>query len=360
MMEQDKRTELVLFGAQATAVSAAAALERLGWRVACFLVTSLAGNPPTIAGAPVCELAAFAQREDARAAEILIAVPENVQAEVERSLDDAGLLRHQRLDADRWAQLMAGYYAREGRFLPLEIFPAGSTQASARVFLAKFYRDCALSKTYAMPGWYVPLQVGAARCTERVAVLTDDQGDQISAKNGNYSELTGLYWLWKNVLPGGEQTMYYGIGHYRRILLLTKDDLYRLQLNAIDVVLPYPMRYWPNAAAHHKRYLSPSDWQAVERALQELAPREAEHLAHVMGQPYFYNYNILLARQDVLSAYCAWLFPVLKRVEELSVPRGSERQDRYIGYVGETLCTLYFLCHQKELRIAHTECKLLV
>lgn len=33
------------------------------------------------------------------------------------------------------------------------------------------------------------------------------------------------------------------------------------------------------------------------------------------------------------------LFPILERTEQLSIPRGWERCDRYIGYLGENLMT---------------------
>ena len=77
-------------------------------------------------------------------------------------------------------------------------------------------------------------------------------------------------------------------------------------------------------------------------------------------QQYFYNYNIILARKDVLAEYCQWLFPILERVEQLSKPRGWERQDRYIGYMGETLETLYFMTNKDKLNIVHTGCRFLL
>jgi len=355
--------QLMIFGAQATAASAGAALRDFGYDVTGYMVTSLAGNVSNIAGVPVRELAACAEifsSAERTNMMVLIAVPENQQAEIEASLDDNGFVHHQRLDSTRWAQLMCFYYAKQGHFRPLRMYPVGDVQANLEVYMATFYRDKALQKQYVPPAWCYPLQVGAAVSPKQVHLLTDDQGANISAKNGNYSELTGLYWVWQNVLPKLKSETYIGLEHYRRVLVLSDDDRRRLSLNDIDVVLPYPMMYWPNVSEHHKRYLKSVDWQALEQALQEVAPEYAQALPVVMQQQYFYNYNILLAKRQVMDDYCAWLFPILERIEELSVPRGSERHDRYIGYMGETLCSVYFLCNKKNYCIAHTECKFLV
>lgn len=45
------------------------------------------------------------------------------------------------------------------------------------------------------PG-YIPLQVGAEG-KESLGYLADNTGDNISSKNANYCELTGLYWFGK-------------------------------------------------------------------------------------------------------------------------------------------------------------------
>ena len=43
-----------------------------------------------------------------------------------------------------------------------------------------------------------PLHVGRA-CGENLGYPGDDTGENISDKNCYYSELTGLYWVWKTV-----------------------------------------------------------------------------------------------------------------------------------------------------------------
>ena len=60
----------------------------------------------------------------------------------------------------------------------------------------------------------IPIQVGAAGSARRFEqMLSDDTGDQISAKNPMYCELTAQYWAWKNL-----EADYYGFFHYRRYL----------------------------------------------------------------------------------------------------------------------------------------------
>jgi len=175
--------------------------------------------------------------------------------------------------------------------------------------------------------------------------------------------LTALYWIWKQklaveALPDRENRQYFGLAHYRRLLALSQDDLLRLVDNDVDVVMPYPLLYEPDIRAHYKRYLNEADWRAMLRALNELQPVYAAAFSEILAQQYLYNFNIILARKSVLREYCEWLFPILERVEELSVPKGCDREDRYIGYMGETLETLYFMKNAEKYTIVHTECEL--
>ncbi len=357
--------DFVIFGAQGIALGAYKAFHNLYPRrsVRCFLVSEPEKNPPALEGIAVLGLPDFAEglsQEKKDNTEILIAVPENVMSDVESILKSYGFYYHARLTSSRWAKLMGYHYVCGKKYIPLSVLPVGCHKPAIKIFMAKFYKDKPLTGTYVLPGWVEPIQVGASLCRERVAKLLDCDGENISDKNVNYSELTALYWIWKNCLtPQTDDEEYFGLSHYRRILELSEDDVLRLGSNQVDVVLPYPMPYEPDIEEHHKRYLADWDWQALLTALEELQPEYAKALPEILRQQYFYNYNIILARKKVLKDYCSWLFPILERMEQLSIPKGWERQDRYAGYMGETLETLYFMYHQAQLNIVHTGCRFL-
>lgn len=360
--------DLVIFGAQGMALGAYRAIHHISpsRTVRCFLVTERKGNAKSLSGLPVLELDDFARglsAEEKGDIEILIATPEDVMLEIERSLDERGLFCHVRLTSERFAALAGYYHADDRRYVPLSALPVGYHGAGVHVFMAKFHGDKPLAGNYDIPGWVTPIQVGAALSGERVADVLDCDGENISEKNGNYSELTALYWVWRNRLRHGAEDgrrEYYGLAHYRRMLELSEDDVMRLADNDIDVVLPYPMPYEPDIHAHHERYLKQPDWDALLAAVRELQPGYADVFPDILGQQYLYNYNIILAKKAVLREYCEWLFPILERTEELSEPKGCDRKDRYIGYMGETLLTLYFMYHAGTLNIVHTGCRFLI
>lgn len=358
---------LTIFGAQGIALEAYLSIQNLYpvRKIECFLVTKRGNNAEFLVGLPVLELDEYADsipETQKDRVEILIATPEDFMPEIEKKLDEKGLYCHVRLTSSRFAQLQSFQCVSNKEFLPLAALPVGYHKADMHVFMAKFYKDRELSEKYSISDWITPIQVGAVLCRERVANILDCEGEHISEKNGNYSELTALYWIWKNRL-GGEWSIntdgYYGLCHYRRILDLSDDDVLRLEDNGVDAVLPYPMSYEPNMEEHHKRYIKEGDWNALLQALEELSPQYAAVFPDILARPYLYNYNIMIAKKEVLADYCRWLFPILERIEELSIPRGAERNDRYIGYMGETLATLYFMSNRDRINIVHAGCRFL-
>lgn len=370
-------SKIIIFGAQAIALGTYKAIKKSypERQVLCFLVSKMGINASTLGGLAVKEIDKFSEslsRSEREKIEVWIATPEPVMPEIEMLLDEYGFCNHKRVTSVLFAELMEAYFTDSEEFTPLAGLPAAASEHekeigdcadNVQVFMAKFYKDKQLTGTYSIPKWVTPIQVGAALCEERVAEILDCEGENISKKNVNYSELTALYWIWKNKLErtSKEDTVkYYGLAHYRRMLSVSEEDVERLFHHDVDAVLPYPMPYEPSIHAHHERYLKDVDWKALLQALEELQPEYAKRFPEILKQQYIYNYNIILAKKEVLRDYCRWLFPILERTEELSVPKGCDRADRYIGYMGETLTTLYFMVNRERFHIAHAGCRFFV
>lgn len=70
---------------------------------------------------------------------------------------------------------------------------------------------------------YIPIHVGASCVSETntgskdLGYVKDDTGQNISSKNSEYSELTAVYWAWRNL-----SAEYVGLVHYRRYFSVSK------------------------------------------------------------------------------------------------------------------------------------------
>lgn len=353
MEEKEQKEQIVIYGARMVAMSVYHAMKTLykDYPVKAFLVTNQKGNLPFIDGVPVIPLEDFEQRDVC----VLIAAQDNYHDEIAEALENKGIRRCIRMDAKREAALMERYYQEREQLPFMRTLKKGPQKADVEIYISKFYKDQPIKGHYEYPNWMKPIQAGADLTDKVIADLQDNKGENISSKNVNYCELTSMYWIWKHA-----DAEYLGLYHYRRMLDMGEEDLYRLKVNDIDVILAYPSVYYPDILSHHQYYLPESDWEAMQRALQELAPAYAEVLPELFRGKYFFNHNMLIARKEVFRDYCSFLFPVLERTEELSRPRGWERRDRYIGYLGENLMTLYFLYHQKDLKIVYTGRKMLI
>lgn len=336
---------LLIFGAKSIALGVCLAIKELypDNHILGFLVTDKTKNPDMLCNLPVMEVNSFYNKE----IPILLAIPEPIQEHVKLELLQKGFHQVICLNSREESELMRRYYEKTGNFLLLK-------ESIAEVYITKSHKDQPLKTPYLTPDWVHPIQAGAALSDKVLAKISDNTGENISLKNGNYCELTALYWIWKNRTSHNNKIDYYGLFQYRRILDITENDLYQLSKNHVDVVLPYPMISEPNIFEHHERYVKDSDWNAMMQALEELYPQFYKKALDIFKQQYMYNFNIFLARKSIFCDYCRWLFSILERTEELSCPKGSERSDRYIGYLGENLLTLYFMVYQKEFNIYHT------
>ena len=353
----------VIYGAQGIALSVYKAYivanptdEILG-----FVVTSKEGNPVSLAGLPVIELRTFsAECTDKNGVQLIVATPKTVMDEIVKSLKNEGFTNIILAEGEYLNNIYTKAFEAGNDIKSLYALPEGEKIPNLNIYMACSKYDKPLNRKYDIPQYIIPIHVGAAGQDNMNAQIYDNTGDNISQKNPNYCELTALYWQWKNVLNKVSDNDYYGLCQYRRMLDLSESDLTRLSANDIDVVLPFPLMYEPNIEAHRKRYIKDGDWDALKRAIEHQYPDKISKIKEILNQQSLYNYNVIIAKRKVLADYCQWLFGILAEVEELSVPKCSERADRYIGYMGETLETIYFMMNADRLNIVFAGCKLLI
>lgn len=359
------RNDYYIFGARAVAVGMYKALSSLkpDLSMAGFIVSKLEDNPANIEVVPVLSLHSFALKiseEEKNNTVIYVAVPEIIHAEVSMLISSKGFHNMVMVDSRYEADIMEQYYRSAGLFPTvhdLSLVDIGSAD-KVSVYAAKFYRDKALENPPVVPSYVKQLYLGccSAHCLgldiSGQADFYDDTGDNISAKNPNRCEMTAHYWIWRNRLDTDDE--YVGVYHYRRFLDMSDDDLRRMKANDVDVVLPFPMIHYPSALIHHTWYVREEDWLVMRQVLRELHPEYDARFDEIFAQPYFYNYNIMIAKKSVFADYCAWLFPILDAIEERSEPKGKDRADRYTAYMSESLTTLYFMYHQQDFKIYHT------
>lgn len=347
-----------IYGAGIVATSIYTAINNLyNCKPIAFLVSSLEENPVKIDDIPVLEISKEKTLDDL--SKYLIATPEAHHAVIADSLYKLGIAQKQLIFVDNQLEntLMEAYFSNIQEITTLsELLCATRHDAVAAeecvVYQAKCHVDKTLKGNFPIPKYVHPIQVGSALTDEIIEEIRDNIGKNISYKNRNYCELTATYYAWKNC-----QEQYKGLCHYRRIFDITDEQLQVLlsEHKEVDVILPYPSIHYPDISGQHNRYVNEQDWSAMLQAMQEVAPEYyTAYMSTISKENYFYNFNMLIAKKEVYDDYCQFLFSVLERTEELATPRGWGRADRFAGYLGENLTTIYFRKNRDKLQCVHT------
>lgn len=191
---------------------------------------------------------------------------------------------------------------------------------------------------------YVPLHVGAA-LHKSLGYLMDNTGENISERNPNYSELTGLYWMWKNA----PQCDIMGLCHYRRYFLNKDRELlcaseYEEILKNYDVIVTEQLIYPEDENVYggyaEKHYAKDLDLtrNAIEKYYPEYLPT---YDAVINGRTMYYA-NMMAASQELMNQYAEWLFTILFDVEKNIDMTGYDDYNRRVfGFIAERLVMVW-------------------
>ncbi len=349
--EIKKYNAYVIYGAQVVAVGTREAVKYLtGKEPKCFAVgnssgnsTYPMGNPESIDGIKVVPI------EDVlKDTFIVVAVTELIQKEVLPFLESQGYKNVFPMTQHEEFLLMSEYYKQIGKF-PVIDNAATATDGTQdlAIYEVKNDRDKALDFHPELFSYEKTIQAGAALADVSIADIHDDTGINISKKNRMYCEMSAVYWIWKNT-----DHDWIGIEHYRRHLLV-KPEMLKCD---IDVIMPLPRICYPHEMAQFLRFTTEDVMNALFKALEALHPEEYENYKSILFGKYQYTYDMVCARRYVFDNYCRWFFEITEYMERefgSSVP--ELLNTRALSYVAEVLTNLYFMSHQKDLRIRHVE-----
>ncbi|KUP23927.1 DUF4422 domain-containing protein [Paenibacillus sp. DMB5] len=193
--------------------------------------------------------------------------------------------------------------------------------------------------------YMTPVHAGKINSSLELGIEGDDSGDNISALNPFFSELTVLYWVWKNKLD----SQYIGIAHYRRLFAINPADC-QIIFADYDFIVPHSKLFKLSLEEQYKREHGNYEWDLMIRILRSRNPEYFETAKSVFCSNRIYRFNMLISDPKRISAYCEWVFPLLFEIWDKSKGGKDSYQSRYPGFLSERLFTLYVYHNQFKLK----------
>ncbi|GAX00631.1 hypothetical protein C5L25_000409 [Secundilactobacillus silagei JCM 19001] len=201
---------------------------------------------------------------------------------------------------------------------------------------------------------YLPVLVGAKKnWNKNINYQRDDEGTNISGKNSSYSELTAIYWAWKNL----KNVDYVGLVHYRRFFFngfkkrkienVLDDQKIQSILKQSKVILPKKRKYYIETNyshyihAHHKKPLT-----ETRNVISSIYPEYLSYFDQVMSKRSAHMFNMFIMKKELFDKYCQWLFKILEDVEDkIDITNYSIQEKRVFGYISELLLDVWVLAN---------------
>lgn len=259
--------------------------------------------------------------------------------------------------------------------------------ADSKIFVI-YYKRGIVVKSDAL---YQPLMCGGASIEGLENFLTDNVGEQISSKNSRFSELSGLYWVWKNT-----NHAVIGTCHYRRFYsekpspkiyslksfwflligqakrrsgliytsnlekyfpkILSKEKLSEI-LEEYDAILPQPRVFRYSIREHYRKYHDINDMEILKEIISGRCPEYLEPFEQMLSGNILYANNMFILKREDYRKFMAWWFDLIFAFEtRVTMENYKGYQSRIIGFIAERLLTLWFTKNQlkcKELPLIY-------
>ena len=190
----------------------------------------------------------------------------------------------------------------------------------------------------------VPLFVGTG--DNKAGYLADSEGDNISSKNKNYCELTGIYWIWKN----DKASEYVSIEHYGRFFMnrfipkiSRKKYIWNL-LKSYDAVTSRQYIVNESVYKYYCEHHFESDLIEIRKIISRIYPEYIDAFDSFFSNDKSVMLNMVAMKKELFDSYCEWLFQILFLLEkEIDISNRDTYQQRVYGFLAERLFNVWLI-----------------
>ena len=214
---------------------------------------------------------------------------------------------------------------------------------------------------------YLNIQCGKDATGVNLDMIADNTGENISSRNQYWSEITGMYWAWKNI----EKVDYIGLCSYRRFFNFKKNPISAIKIiplkavekfniieipdveyifSKYDVIIPKPYTYAYSIKEICDRNYKVEDFELLEITILKLSPEYSKAYLSVMySSNKMIGHNMFVMSWEHFDEFSKWVFTILFEMEKKLDPSNySISQIRVFGYMHELLLAVYI--EKKKLR----------
>lgn len=241
-----------------------------------------------------------------------------------------------------------------GKYHIFKLFPSEvpKSKKTCKVYMARSHVD-RLAMQPELYEWIEPIQVGASLTDEKICQIADNVGENISERNGIYSECTAIYWMWKNA----PKTDYIGLCHYRRHFDVPSNFIDVLEHSNTDVLVTAPTFVQEGVANFLNRFVPRFDFKIMLEVIEKIQPDYYEVAKTFLQSRFYPPCNLSIMKYELFQKYAEFVFSITFGIEEFYDSHNFYRKDRYMGYLVECLLGIFIMKHKDELKVAYADMK---
>ncbi|MBQ8242776.1 MAG: DUF4422 domain-containing protein [Bacteroidaceae bacterium] len=242
---------------------------------------------------------------------------------------------------------------------------------------------------------YLPIHVGKVNSQIELGIHGDNEGDNISAKNPIYCEMTAIYWAWKNL-----KADYIGLCHYRRYFTFSKKNIFDrfkdntkfyltrwignilkpgincynygqittadinyfrnnalefanqidilLNRKEYDAIIPEPFYQACRNVRQFFERLGHRHISLICKIVSDINPDFYPYLKKALDSDKLYAANMFIMKTHLFEDYCEIIFPILQEHEKRTIEQEwcndlikEKAYSRLSGYFAEFLTSAY-------------------